>query len=105
MQKALARRANKPYRSCRSCRRVSHSPASFISSLRSIPGRLLAPADDSRVRHPRGAVMATYVVLPPRELLEHAIQEFLETLFPTLPVPAGLWERVLDEVAGEGTGV
>jgi hypothetical protein len=46
--------------------------------------------------------MATFAVLPPRELLEHAIHGFLESLFPGRPVPVGLWERVTAEmVAGE----
>ncbi len=42
--------------------------------------------------------MATFVVLPPRELVEHAVHSFVETLLPGLPVPAGLWERVVAEV-------
>ncbi len=42
--------------------------------------------------------MATFVILPPRELMEHAVHGFVEKLLPGLPVPAGLWERVLAEV-------
>jgi hypothetical protein len=42
--------------------------------------------------------MATFVVLPPRELVEHAVHTFIDALLPGMPVPAGLWERMVTEV-------
>jgi hypothetical protein len=42
--------------------------------------------------------MATFVILPPRELLEHVFHGFVESLLPGLPVPPGLWERMLADV-------
>jgi hypothetical protein len=42
--------------------------------------------------------MATFVILPPRELLEYAIHGFAESLFPGRAVPAGAWERMLADV-------
>jgi hypothetical protein len=45
--------------------------------------------------------MATFVILPPRELMEHAVHGFVETLLPGMAVPAGLWQRVLTEVLAD----
>jgi hypothetical protein len=42
--------------------------------------------------------MATFVILPPREILEHAIHGFVETHFPGRSVLAGTWERMLADV-------
>jgi hypothetical protein len=42
--------------------------------------------------------MATFLVLPPRELIEHAVAEFAGRLLPGFPVPAGLWERFVDDL-------
>jgi hypothetical protein len=43
--------------------------------------------------------MATFVILPPRELLEHTVNGFVETLLPGRPVPPRLWELLLADVA------
>lgn len=48
--------------------------------------------------HRGGVAVATFVILPPRELLEHAIHGSVEALLPGFPVPPGLWERILGEV-------
>lgn len=42
--------------------------------------------------------MATFLVLPPRELLEHAAQEFAARLLPGLAPPADLAETILSHV-------
>jgi len=46
--------------------------------------------------------MATFFVLPPRELLEHALSDFLARTLPGLPAPNDLPARLLDELAGGG---
>lgn len=48
--------------------------------------------------------MATFVVLPPRELLEHACQEFAGRLLPGLVPPAGLADAVLARLLIERPG-
>lgn len=42
--------------------------------------------------------MATFLVLPPRELLEHAVTEFADRLLPGLPKPLGLADVLLAHV-------
>ncbi len=42
--------------------------------------------------------MATFLVLPPRELLEHAVTEFTNRLLPGLPKPLGLSDILLAHV-------
>lgn len=42
--------------------------------------------------------MATFLVLPPRELLEHAVTEFANRLLPGLPKPLGLSDVLLAHV-------
>ncbi len=42
--------------------------------------------------------MATFLILPPRELLEHAINDSLGRIFPERPIPEGLWERIVEEM-------
>lgn len=44
--------------------------------------------------------MATFLVLPPRELLEHAVTEFANRLLPGLPKPLGLSDVLLAHVVG-----
>lgn len=44
--------------------------------------------------------MATFLVLPPRELLEHAVTEFANRLLPGLPKPLGLADILLAHVVG-----
>src|SRR5262245_29320542 len=36
--------------------------------------------------------MATFYLLPPREVLEHAVSELFGKLLPGLPLPADAWE-------------
>jgi hypothetical protein len=45
--------------------------------------------------------MATFLVLPPRELLEHALADFFARTFPGVPIPNDLPTRVLSQVAAE----
>jgi hypothetical protein len=42
--------------------------------------------------------VATFLVLPPRELLEHAVTEFANRLLPGLPKPLGLSDVLLAHV-------
>ncbi len=42
--------------------------------------------------------MATFVVLPPRELLEHALREFLSRTLPGCPLHDDLPERLLNDL-------
>jgi hypothetical protein len=42
--------------------------------------------------------MATFLILPPRELIEHAVCSFANRLIPGFAVPPGLWERFIDEL-------
>ncbi|QEL18969.1 hypothetical protein [Limnoglobus roseus] len=42
--------------------------------------------------------MSTFLVLPPRELLEHAVTEFVNRLMPGLPKPLGLADVLLAHV-------
>lgn len=42
--------------------------------------------------------MATFLILPPRELIEHAVCSFADRLLPGFSVPAGLWERFIDDL-------
>ncbi len=42
--------------------------------------------------------MSTFLVLPPRELLEHAVTEFADRLLPGLPKPLGLADVLLAHV-------
>jgi hypothetical protein len=42
--------------------------------------------------------MATFIVLPPRELIEHAVTAFAGRLLPGFTVPQGLWERLIDDM-------
>jgi hypothetical protein len=49
--------------------------------------------------------MATFLLLPPRELLEHALADFLARVLPGVPVPNGLLAGVLDQVAAGGAYV
>jgi hypothetical protein len=44
--------------------------------------------------------MATFIILPPRELIEHAVTEFAERLMPGFVVPHGLWEQIIDTMIG-----
>jgi hypothetical protein len=46
----------------------------------------------------RRVVVATFLVLPPRELLEHAVNEFISSHFPGCETPPGLWERIVRDV-------
>ena len=48
--------------------------------------------------------MATYLVLPPRELLEHAMTEFANRLLPGLPKPLGLADVLLAHVIAAQPG-
>jgi hypothetical protein len=43
--------------------------------------------------------VATFLVVPPRELLEHAMSEFVQRLFPSVPTPMGLTDVLLAHVA------
>ena len=43
--------------------------------------------------------MATFLLLPPRELLEHALADFLARALPGVPAPNTLLAAVLDQVA------
>jgi hypothetical protein len=43
--------------------------------------------------------MATFLLLPPRELLEHALADFLARVLPGVPAPNDLLTGVLDQVA------
>src|SRR5688500_3003534 len=43
--------------------------------------------------------MATFLVLPPRELLEHALSDFLARILPGVPAPNDLLAGVLEQVA------
>ncbi|HEY2787006.1 MAG TPA: hypothetical protein VGJ05_18745 [Fimbriiglobus sp.] len=45
--------------------------------------------------------MTTFVILPPRELVEHAVHGFVEALLPGMVIPDGLWERIVEEVLSE----
>lgn len=42
--------------------------------------------------------MATFLVLPSRERLEHQVTEFARTLLPGFSPPAGLWERLIRDL-------
>jgi hypothetical protein len=42
--------------------------------------------------------VATFLVLPPRELLEHAVTEFANRILPGLPKPLGLSDVLLAQV-------
>jgi hypothetical protein len=42
--------------------------------------------------------MAQFYLLPPRELVEHFVNEFASKLVPGIPVPSGLWERFISEL-------
>ena len=44
--------------------------------------------------------MATFLVLPPRELLEHALADFLARTLPGIPAPNDLLAGLLEQVAG-----
>jgi hypothetical protein len=44
--------------------------------------------------------VATFLVLPPRELLEHAVSEFVHRVLPSLPAPMGLTDVFLAHVVG-----
>jgi hypothetical protein len=43
--------------------------------------------------------MATFYLLPPRELLERAVGELLGKLLPGLPLPADTWDALARDVA------
>jgi hypothetical protein len=43
--------------------------------------------------------MATFYLLPPRELLERALGDVLTRLFPGLPLPAESWDAITDRIA------
>lgn len=45
-----------------------------------------------------GTIVATFLVLPPRELLEHAVTEFANRILPGLPKPLGLADVLLAHV-------
>ena len=45
--------------------------------------------------------MATFLVLPPSEVLEHSINECLGRILPGFPVPAGMWERIVRDMTAE----
>ena len=49
--------------------------------------------------------MATFVVLPPRELIEHAAQEFAARLLPGVAPPAGLADALLGAITGGLAGM
>jgi hypothetical protein len=50
--------------------------------------------------------MATFVVLPPRELLEHSIHAWLRRHFPGFTIPNGAWETLVETVmAAQGEEV
>lgn len=42
--------------------------------------------------------MATFLVLPPRELLEHSVNDFLSKLLPGFAPPPGYWEQIIREI-------
>jgi hypothetical protein len=42
--------------------------------------------------------MATFLVLPPRELLEHALIDFLSRVLPGIPTTHNLLSRLLEEI-------
>ena len=44
-------------------------------------------------------VMATFYLLPPRSCLEQALGDALSRFLPGLPVPAELWDVLVDRVA------
>ena len=46
-------------------------------------------------------IMATFLVLPPREVFEHSVAEFLGRILPGFPVPAGMWERIVRDMTAE----
>jgi hypothetical protein len=48
--------------------------------------------------------VATFLVLPPRELLEHAMTEFANRLLPGLPKPLGLADVLLAHVVAAQPG-
>lgn len=46
--------------------------------------------------------MATFYLLPPRECLEQAVGELFGKLLPGLPLPAGAWGTLAQELAAAG---
>lgn len=48
--------------------------------------------------------MATFLVLPPREVFEYSVNDFLGKVMPGFPIPDGMWERIVrDMTAGRDT--
>jgi hypothetical protein len=45
--------------------------------------------------------MATFLILPPRELLEHVLTGFLARILPGVPAPNNLLALVLNQVVAE----
>jgi hypothetical protein len=42
--------------------------------------------------------MSTFYVLPPREVVEHRLAEFLATLLPDLPTDPAVWRSLVETV-------
>ena len=44
--------------------------------------------------------MATFYLLPPRECLEHAVEQFVNRVLPGVPVPATIWTTLVEQLVG-----